>query len=112
MRMPFKSADMCLILGNLLENAVEATQKVEGRRYIKIKMKYDKNNLLIFMVNSYNGQLIKIDDKRLKSTKTDVRNHGIGLSSVNRAAAKYHGTVVIEDSIPEQFKIKVLLYGL
>ena len=111
MTMPFKSADICLILGNLLENAVEAAQKAERKRYIKVKMKYDKNNLLLFMVNSYNGQLVKVNGNKLKSTKTDARNHGIGLSSVNRAAAKYHGTVIVEDSVAEQFKIRVLLYG-
>lgn len=111
MMMPFKGADICLILGNLLENAVEAAQKADGKRYIKIKMKYDKNNLLLFVVNNYKGKLIKAKDNRLKSTKTDAGNHGVGLSSVYRAAAKYHGAVVIEDSVPEQFKIRVVLYG-
>lgn len=111
MMMPFKGADICLIFGNLLENAVEAAQKADGKRYIKIKMKYDKNNLLLFVVNNYKGKLIKAKDNRLKSTKTDAGNHGVGLSSVYRAAAKYHGAVVIEDSVPEQFKIRVVLYG-
>lgn len=110
MMMPFKGADMCLILGNLLENAVEAAQKVDGKRYIKIKMKYDKNNLLLFVVNNYKEQLVKAKNNRLKSTKRDARNHGVGLPSVYRTVLKYHGTVVIEDSVPEQFKIRVLLY--
>lgn len=111
MLMPFKGADICLILGNLLENAVEAAEKVEGKRQIKIKIKYDKNNLLVFVSNSYSGILIKTKDHRLKSTKADAENHGLGLSSVYRASAKYHGTVVIDDSIPECFRIRVLLYG-
>ena len=46
MEMPFRGADICLILGNLLENAVEATQRAEGEKYIRLHMKYDKNNLL------------------------------------------------------------------
>lgn len=111
MIMPFKGADICLILGNLLENAVEAAQKVEGKRYIKIKIKYDKNNLLVFVSNSYRGTLIETKDHRLKSTKYNAENHGVGLPSVYRAATKYHGTVVIDDSIPECFRIRVLLYG-
>lgn len=111
MIMPFKGADICLILGNLLENAVEAAHKAEGEKYIKVKMKYDKNNLLLFVTNSYEGKLIKTKNQRLKSTKPDARNHGIGLSSVYRAVAKYHGTVIIEDSVPKQFRIRVLLYG-
>ena len=111
MTMPFKGADISLILGNLLENAVEAAQKANDLRYIKIRIKYDKNNLLLFMMNSYKGPLLKSKNGKLKSTKLDHRNHGIGLASVYRTVAKYHGTVVIEDSIPEQFKIQLLLYG-
>ena len=111
MMMPFKGADICLILGNLLENAVEAAQKVEENRYIKIKIKFDKNNLLVFVSNSYRGTLIRTKDHRLKTTKSDAENHGVGLSSVYRAVTKYHGTVIIDDSLPECFRIRVLLYG-
>lgn len=111
MKMPFKGADICLILGNLLENAVEAAEKVEGKKYIKIQMKYDKNNLLIFVMNNYKGQLLKIKDKGLRSTKSDAGNHGVGLQSVYRAVDKYHGTVVIDDSVSERFLIRVVLYG-
>ena len=69
MEMPFRGADICLILGNLLENAVEAAQKAEGKKYIRLHMKYDKNNLLLFVENNYKGVLIKTKDKRLKVYK-------------------------------------------
>lgn len=111
MEMPFRGADICLILGNLLENAVEAAQKAEGKKYIRLHMKYDKNNLLLFVENNYKGVLIKTKDKRLKSTKTDAGNHGVGLSSVYRIAAKYHGVVTIDDGVTNHFLIRVVLYG-
>lgn len=111
MKIPFKGADICLILGNLLENAVEAAQKVDEKKYIKIQVKYDKNNLLLFLVNSYKGQLVKTKDNMLKSTKSDAENHGVGLPSVYRVVEKYQGTVVIDDSVPGRFRIKVVLYG-
>ena len=111
MEMPFRGADICLILGNLLENAVEAAQKAEGKKYIRLHMKYDKNNLLLFVENNYKGVLIKTKDKRLKSTKTDAENHGVGLSSVYRIAAKYHGVVTIDDGVTNRFLIRVVLYG-
>ena len=111
MEMPFRGADICLILGNLLENAVEATQRAEGKKYIRLHMKYDKNNLLLFVENNYKGVLIKTKDKRLKSTKTDAGNHGVGLSSVYRIAAKYHGVVTIDDGVTNRFLIRVVLYG-
>ena len=111
MKMPFKGADICLILGNLLENAVEAAEKVNEKKYIKIQIKYDKNNLLIFVMNNYKGKLEITKDKRVKSTKLDIENHGVGLPSVYRVVSKYHGTVVIDDSVPERFLIRVVLYG-
>ena len=111
MEMSFRGADICLILGNLLENAVEAAQKAEGKKYIRLHMKYDKNNLLLFVENNYKGVLIKTKDKRLKSTKTDAGNHGVGLSSVYRIAAKYHGVVTIDDGVTNRFLIRVVLYG-
>ena len=111
MEMPFRGADICLILGNILENAVEAAQKAEGKKYIRLHMKYDKNNLLLFVENNYKGVLIKTKDKRLKSTKTDAENHGVGLSSVYRIAAKYHGVVTIDDDVANRFLIRVVLYG-
>lgn len=111
MIMPFKGADLSLILGNLLENAVEAAEKVEENRYINVKMKFDKNNLLLFVDNSYKGKLLKTRDNRLKSTKSDAENHGVGLASVYRAVAKYHGSVVIEDSEPGKSKIRIVLYS-
>ena len=48
-------------------------------------MKFDKNNLLLFVDNSYKGKLLKTRDNRLKSTKSDAENHGVGLASVYRA---------------------------
>ena len=112
MDMPFKGADLSLILGNLLENAVEGARKAKKRKYIRLKIKYDKNNLLITVENSYVGALIKGKGEELKTTKIDAINHGIGLPSVRRTARRYHGTVSVDDSVPERFLIRVVLYGL
>lgn len=111
MLLPFKGADLSLILGNILENAVEAASKADDDRYINIRMKYDKNNLLIFLVNNYDGKLIKSKDKKLKTTKLDSGNHGVGLSSVERVVSKYHGILSIDDSVPRRFLIRIVLCG-
>lgn len=111
MQMMFKGSDISLILGNLLENAVEATQKVPKDRYIRVQVKYDKNNLLLYVVNNYYEQLRKTKNNVLKSTKQDAANHGVGIQSVYRIAEKYHGTVIIDDSIVGRFSVKVVLYG-
>ena len=108
---PFKSADISLILGNLLENAVEGARKADGKKYIRLKIKYDRSNLLISVENNYRGELVKMKGKKLQTTKADVLNHGIGLPSVYRVAEKYHGTVSVDDSVSNRFLIKTTLYG-
>lgn len=110
-KMPFRGADLCLILGNLLENAVEAAQKVYGKGYIKVRMKYDKNNFLLFVVNNYQNPLKKSKENCFMSTKADAQNHGVGLQSVQRAVSKYQGLLIIDDSIQGEFLAKVVLYG-
>ena len=112
MLLPFKSADLSLILGNILENAVEAASRAENEKYIKIRIKYDKSNLLIFIVNNYAGLLIKTEDNKLKSTKINSHNHGIGLSLVERIVTKYHGVLTIDDSVPQRFLIRIVLYDI
>lgn len=111
MEIPFRGADISLIMGNLLENAVEGAGKAERRKYIRLKMKYDKNNLLITVENSYKGELAKGKGGELKTTKADSTNHGIGLSSVRRASGKYQGVVTIDDTVSERFLVRVVLYG-
>ncbi len=111
MQMPFKGADISLILGNLLENAVEAARKVEEEKYIRVSVKYDKSNLLIFVENNYKDPLIKTKDGKLKSTKEDTENHGIGLRSVCRVVDKYQGAVTVDDSVPNRFLVRVVMYG-
>ena len=63
------------------------------------------------MVNNYDGKLIKSKDKKLKTTKLDSGNHGVGLSSVERVVSKYHGILSIDDSVPRRFLIRIVLYG-
>ena len=111
MGLPFKGADISLILGNLLENAVEGAAKAERKKYIQLKVKYDRKNLLIIVKNSYKGELLKGKGKELRTTKEDSSNHGIGLPSVRRTVGKYNGTVSIDESILGCFLIRVVLYG-
>lgn len=111
MEMEFRGADISLILGNLLENAVEGAEKAEKKKYIQFQLKYDKRNLLIVVKNSYKGELIKGKENELQTTKLNVANHGMGIPSVRRVAEKYQGMVIIDDKIPECFVIRVVLYG-
>ena len=111
MEMPFRGADISLIMGNLLENAVEGTRKTNGKRYIRLKVQYNRNNLLITVENSYKGDLEKWKNGELKTTTADTANHGIGLPSVRRAVEKYQGIISVDDEMKERFLVRVVLYG-
>lgn len=55
MQLPFYSADLSILLGNILDNAIEASLQVtEDNRYIKLFMKFEMNVLIITVVNAYN----------------------------------------------------------
>lgn len=77
------SFDMTVILGNLLDNAVEALRQSEKKVMI-ITIKFMKGIVRIDIENSYNSKY-----KR----KPDGKEHGIGLLSVMNTLEKYHGSL-------------------
>ncbi len=101
--------DMMIILGNLLDNAIEAVKNISDRN-IKLIIKYDKPNIFIEVSNKYDGKLIEEKGKYI-TTKSDVKNHGIGIESIKKIVYKYNGQVdfVTENNI---FNVKILLYGM
>ena len=101
--------DITVILGNLLDNAIEACEKLEKeKRRIQLSIKLVKNQLFIRTENPYEGKL-KWQGSRLLTQKADENNHGIGLENVKRVVEKYHGT--LEMSAEDQvFRTKILLY--
>ena len=81
--------DLCVIFGNLLENAVEACCRMEeGQRFIKICSSLSNQLLTITMDNSFNGKLRQEGDRFISSKREDF---GIGLESVKSVAVKAHG---------------------
>lgn len=83
-------ADMVAILGNLLDNAINATLKIEKDREIEFRMIYAKGVLQIVVTNTYNG-VVKYENNRLKTTSGSEWYHGYGLRNVEVALKKYHG---------------------
>lgn len=73
------------ILGNLMDNAIEAAERVLEGSYIDVHMKYFKGNIMIQIKNSYNG-MIKEKDGILKTMKfSENGSHGLGIANVKRA---------------------------
>ncbi len=85
--------DLCVIIGNLLDNAMEACiqQREEDERFIRVFIGMLKGNLYISVSNSVGGE-IKKAGKHYLSTKNSP-NHGFGLMRIDNIAAKYEGFV-------------------
>lgn len=100
--------DMVTILGNILDNAIEAAHIVDKDKYIKLNIKYKMGAVFITLKNSYNG---RINDKNgvLKTIKSNKIEHGIGLNSVQDVVEKYNGEVKIEYD-DREFCIRIILY--
>lgn len=102
------SVEVCSILGNLMDNAINATKKLEvEKRQISINIKYDKKRLIIVISNTYDGKLL-YKDGHIKSTHKNKSEHGIGLISVKNTVEKHEGIIEIE-SIEESFKVLIIL---
>ena len=89
---------MCIILGNLLENAVEACQKTEGGK-IELMTRTQGAHLAVMVKNSFNGTVAEENGQPV-STKKNSNGHGYrrgyGLRSVGAIAARYGGNVFTE----------------
>lgn len=108
-QLPFENGDISILLGNILDNAFDASiQLPVQKRQVELSIRFDNNTLIIVLKNQYNGKLVKDKNGKIATTKGDAQNHGIGLKSVIRIADKYHGSVVIDGS-DYMFIIKVLL---
>ena len=99
--------DLCVILENLLDNALEAIQNVpQEERRIILSVQLIKGALFITVENPYQGEIIMDRQGNIQSSKTG--EHGIGLLSVEKTAEKYNGEVTISHE-NMTFRVTVML---
>lgn len=107
--LPIPDAELCMIIGNLLENAVEACRRMKSReRFLDMKLLQTCSSILTIQVcNSYEGEIRQMKDGSFLSSKREDQK-GIGLSSVLSIAEKYNGITRIEHQ-DQIFKISVII---
>ena len=100
--------DMVVILGNLLDNAIEACDRVNSHKYIKVSLKYKKGCLFINVRNSFDNVIEQINGEYI-TRKDNKALHGIGLKSVKATIDKYNGGIkFLTDK--DEFNVHVMLY--
>ena len=94
-----QSYDIGIILGNALDNAMEACRKLKAKEpdaeaFIYISS-FQKRELFFLKVeNSFDGRVVRKPQNEFPVTdKADRENHGIGLANIKSTAKKYHGTM-------------------
>lgn len=86
------AVDICTILANALDNAIEACEKIpDGEpKIISVKCSYVKHIQFICITNP-TAENVRIINNAAQSSKNDKNIHGIGLYNIRRTVAKYDG---------------------
>ncbi|MCL2125976.1 MAG: ATP-binding protein [Oscillospiraceae bacterium] len=84
--------ELCIILGNLLENAVEACGKTLKRKFIDLQIGPLGEQLALLARNSFDGKVGTEDGKAVSAKKEG----GYGLKSIEAVVARYGGELTIE----------------
>ncbi len=100
--------DLMVILGNLLDNAIDASKKLQNEAFISVVASYDKGMLFLFIQNAYDGRLEE-NGGQLQTTKAEKDLHGYGLRNVRDVLERYHGMMNFQHE-NRIFTVEVALY--
>jgi hypothetical protein len=105
--LPMSDIDFSILVGNLVENAMEACSKAPLKnRRIVLNCTADKNKLILDLKNTFDGNVKKIGSKFLSFKKG---MHGLGLESVNAVVDKYHGVMNVSNS-DDMFIVSLVIF--
>lgn len=91
----FNKLDIAVLLGNALDNAIEATLKCENM-HIELYIKETSNIFLMYIKNTYDGELF-FEKEKLLSTKRNYVSHGLGMDSMQEIVKKYNGKMIYKN---------------
>lgn len=95
-KLPIVQCDLGVILGNAIDNAMEAVRQcTDEPKVIEISMGVKKESWIMVIKNPYTRKLCRAPGGRLLSTKQEKLHHGYGLKSIMKIAEKYEGEVLI-----------------
>ncbi len=93
LKQPLSDGELCILMGNLLDNAIEACEKIDSdERWIHICIEKQQHMLFIEIANSVQIPPI-LKNGEIVTSKIDKALHGYGLKSVKNIVYKYDGIV-------------------
>ena len=89
--LPFSDREIISLFGNVLDNALEACERIQDKkRWIKIKIK-KKNHLLYIEASNATKEMPVQNQKEFVSVKEDEILHGYGMKNIQDIVRKYDG---------------------
>ena len=92
--MPLSKEDMVSMLGNALDNAIEAASKCANNKRISVKINRGEEETVISVRNTI-SEPVEIIDNHIKSTKENSLEHGYGLRNIETILNKYGASFVL-----------------
>lgn len=102
-----EDTDLASIIGNILDNAVEAQEKVAGTKRIELLFRMKNDNRVIICKNTVSESVLKTN-KELRSTKKNHDDHGLGHQIVETILKKYDGWVDYFET-EDMFGVQIML---
>lgn len=110
--LPIEQCDIGVVLGNAIDNAIEAVRKCESsKKIIEISMGVKKEAWIIVIKNPYEKEIKRDRNGRILSTKTKEYRRGYGLKSIEQIVEKYQGEVIIDTENGKFSLTMVLNFG-
>lgn len=105
-----ETGDLCSLLLNMLDNALEAASQVSapGGREVECVLKVRQGYLAVKCENTYAAPLSLDGDGQLLTTKADREGHGFGMAKMRSIAEKY-GSVLDVSFTDERFTVQTAL---
>lgn len=85
--------DLCTVFENILVNAIEACEKIYSNRIVSISVQMINNKICIIEKNTMDGNLILDKEGKPVTTKTDKKNHGLGIKNIRDVVTKHDGMI-------------------
>ena len=101
--------DIVVILGNLLDNAIEACERLSTGKRLELMLKYEDGCIIVSVRNSFDGNINRKGNVFV-SLKSDKALHGIGLQSVRHTVEKLNGEMKISTT-KNIFSVDAILYA-
>lgn len=105
---PLSDADLCALLANSIDNAIEASMKLpQSRRRMKLDAAMDRGFLVLKLTNA-TDEALNIQNGSVVTSKEDRERHGFGLAGMQEIVRRYHGTMHVENN-GREFSLLVMI---